>query len=357
MCGGSPKKPTLSTSSSIASLLEGPMTSTEAELLSIYSGSPVDRQSMVSMLSVSTPIAEEPSTANEGNESSSNLRLIADSESTPTATQMNRSYCSEGDLLSTKSPAGTMLSKREGCSLPNIARHIVTTTPRCHRQDGVIRCLMKIPRCIFNRFRPRQNNREQNSELSTTPNPPGLQSPPKLVPFQLLDLTDEPRRLTDNGKRAVIASYSYSLPPVQSIGKEASPTPGNKADQETVKPDLSGLVTSSKSSGLRESGLGDSAIHSPTSTLSSLYSTRVCQPLYTRQPSIESSDTMSVDSASLFSHLSTKRGSYTSHNYVNLNYPIPENPADADVARPEEVYTCYVCACRYQLYNKAPCIS
>lgn len=345
MCEDSPKKKTLSTSSSIASLLEGPMSLTEAELLSIYSGSPVDRLSMVSMQSVGTPIAEEPSASlphnNESDKVPSGCVLITDSECTPidpTVTQMNRTYCSEGDLLSTKSPAG-MLSKRERCSLPDITRHSVTATPRCQRSDCVIRCLIKIPRCILNRFRHRQNNREQNSGLPTTYSP-SLHSPPKSQPFQLLELTDEPRTLTDSGRKALVPSYNYSLPPAQTEGKETSPTSVSKTDHELPKSVKHGSVMTI--SALRDRAIRESGIHSPTSTLSSQCSTQVYQTLYARQQSNESAETMLMDSASYHSYLSTKRGSSTSHNYVNINldYPIYEDPAD-DVSRPEEVLYVY----------------
>lgn len=337
------------------------MSLTEVELLSVYSGSNVDRQSVVSMLSVNSPILEEPPRTPP--RTCELDRSVADSDCTPismctpTATQMRRSYCSEDNLLSTTTRA-TMLSKKEGGrSLPDITRSGVTVTQRCcekPRRNGVKHSLTKLPRRIFNRLRhPWQSNRKR-SEL-TSPNSTPLRSPPQLLPFQVLELTDEPRKLTDTG----VASFNYKF---KSEGEQTPLTPEGEADRGLipVKPDLRLTYVGAH---LDVHG-PDSAIHSPTSTLSSQCSTRrkeiyrysmdsgsgsfrsetTCsnRPFYTRRPSVDSADSVSMDSTSAVPYIPmpTKRGSYSSHNYVNLNLecPIYEDPDD-DIATPEQVHS------------------
>jgi hypothetical protein len=362
----SPKKTTLSASSSIVSVLDVPMSMVEAELLSIYdSSASVDGGSLSSVHLPTTEdstdilfqcmhqdeaesdqcggchIRSSPSAADL-----TDLTPTGINDSTTTA-RIRRGYYSEGNLLET-SP---LISKKEGRSLPDIAGDNETTPQqnRCsctmRRHRSIMKSLKNIPRNIFRRLRrPLRGNREERCEWACPGSPtlwPAQPAPSQPAPFPVLELNDEPKK-PGNCPEGV-ALYDYAVPPVEVdqppllavnndeerrrfvvttvplADLDRSVTPTSRRDsaislaQSLVSPaPMHSLYPASRTDRkYRDSGV-DSAFSSLTSSQCS------------RRQSTDSVDTVSSCSASQ----SFKRNSYNTHHYVTHAYPIYEDPAD-----------------------------
>lgn len=343
------------------------MSLTEAELLSVYSGGSIDGESLLSIsMEENLPgVHQDNGEGDLGFSSSPSATDIAPIGTfSSTATQMKHASCSEGDLLMTSPPA----LRKEGLSLPNIAENVVTAMPensgRMCRQRSVMRSLRKLPKTILKRLHHTSskvdNQKSPDSGLSK------LQSEPPSQPFPLLQLIDEPRKLTNYQDKLQVAVYNYTLPCISIDNWQAaallpvpvidSNTPSFTVDKKEVSlTDLSHSVHLWTSSDSPISLHSPSPINTPLSASesarengtsresgvgSSFSSHSSNRPFikHNRQPSTES-----VASVGTISQASTKRNSYTSHHYVNVSYPIyeDEDPAD-DVTTPHQVCVIYL---------------
>ena len=366
-----PRKTTLSQSSSIVSILDVPMSTTEAELLSLYdSGGSIDGESRSSKTFPTSPIAENPTECspqivNSGSEtqqeeaSAVEENVALDETPVTVCSPITRAYCSEGDLLCDSTHC-TLRYGKEGLSLPDISRNAMPTTSRgcnikfCRQRSSVVKNLRKLSVSIMNLLRPsrRRNREERRDDNGYTTSPQR-----KLPLFPLLEFSDEPRKLGGNRPKTLPSPFSPKAlpnvytplilpqPNVSIDGSEtariADPALPQTDDRRgsaisyspatTPTPDVITVAMNSdyRRSSFRDSGVGGSfnSTHSNSRQHSG--------PTYTRQTSSDSVDTASVSSVST---VPSKRNSYSSHHYINLGFPIHEEPS-SDVTTLEEVYT------------------
>ena len=368
------------------------MTSTEAELLSLYdSGGSVDGDPSSRLNLTNFFIDEEE-------ESSKTVSHVRESDKTPKFAQefgafkfanspstmdlvptarvelvgaITRTYCSEGNLLSEPTHA-TLRYGKEGLSLPDLPQGGVASEPvsrarrklcrgRICRRRSIVQCLRKLPKNLTNRLnssrKKLKGKKEERGHWYCSS--PTLLPPPR-PPLDVLELADEPRKLGNGREIAytvlnvksdnklctyapqtkfpgvnVVCSESItddnlcdSLTTLMSVRRDSA-VPSSPASSPTIDGLLHGLSRGEwgdkGDQKRRDSGVG--------SLFNSTYGNGNNKPFakqYSPQMSSESTDTAAVASYSTAGPSTLKHNSYSSHHYVNLGYPILEDPDDDD---------------------------
>lgn len=372
------RKATLSATSSIVSVLDVPMSSMEAEILSLYDSSTassidgdslsVQRYSSISkddengaVISMATHYQDNHQIdrhLNHHNDnhhhindrhdnrhrsnfyltlsiSTSSAQVAKSAANTPVTTPtMTRRYHSEANLLSLSQPAAVKYAtKRDGRSMVDIFGDDMATTPnKSERQNSVISSLKKLPKTIFKHLKlsqPRWRSRpEEVLEYG------GLLSPTLLPqPFPLLELTQEPRK---------VGTIETKMANQIMSSDEGVAMDKNRNTDLTISCEVA-MVSSpqgSDSPNIDKHNLEskrvscDSGVAS-TSSFNSTYSNSM---RYQRQTSNDSSEeTASIVSVS--TQPSSKRNSLNSHHtinpiYENIVYPYPGATMQLDSASP-----------------------
>ena len=286
-----------------------------------------------------------------------------------TPLHMKRAFCSEGNLLS----APTINPSLHATSLPDIVDDLGSavgvSTPKKRRCRKIIRSLRKLPRSILSRFLLHSHGKkrfEKDGGMNSTS--------PTLRPslFPLPDLEEEPRRI---GSRQNISEHTGLGPLLKIDELHISQQTLREESLDSVEGGFIGVspflrictessVSYSPCSSQADLRLPvatshrrDSAVpSSPCSSISIMDapspvvprlkgdqgdkpppdrdsgldsfrsdSSRPALASYQRQTSFDSVDTASLVSVS--TQPSSKRNSYSSHYYVNIN-PIFEDPDD-----------------------------
>ena len=388
VCPQTPRKMTLSASSSIASILDVPMTSTEAELLSLYdSGGSVDgdpssclnltkffiNEEEESAKTVShtcksdkTPKSVQEFGAFKFANSPSVVDLVPTAQAEPVGA-ITRTYCSEGNLLSEPTHA-TLRYGKEGLSLPDLPQGCVASEPVsrarrkfcrgrvCGRQS-IVCCLRKLPKNLTNRLNSSRKNlkgkKEERGDWYCSS--PTLLPPPR-PPLDVLELADEPRKpgnvreiaytvLSVKSDNELCTYVPQTTFPGVNVVRSGSITDVNLSDSlktlMSVRRDS--VVPSSPASSPTVDGLlpsftqgerGDKIYWSNQdsgvgSSFNSTYSNSNNKPFAKQsspQMSSDSTDTAAVASYSTAGPSTLKHNSYSSHHYVNFGYSILEDP-------------------------------
>jgi hypothetical protein len=421
-----PCQPSLSSSSSIISILEQPMSSIEAELLSLYDssgssrgGSMHEEGSLLPLFNYAESVPQEEYIGeSDGWEDSdcgkgvaganTSFRSDADVEytdyeestrnystfgvgQTPTLTSthphictpVRRACCSEGNLHSPLHPHSNLeITKKEGASLPDIAEG-GSSVPRSNIQrrspSGFVHSLTKLRKSILGRLlHPDRKTKKVEYEDTMYCRSPTLRP----LPFSLVDFTEEPRKIGSSRDihrctgQEMLKSQSLSNRTFSQCDVDRESLVSVKGAFIDVPPFLdvrrdSAISAGSLSPPTSPTGLQlpvatqrrDSAVpSSPSSSISfrdalspvvprlkhdqdavdrprvdrdsdngsyRSESSQQAAGLYHRQTSFDSVDTASL--ASVSTQPSSKRNSYSSHYYVNIN-PIMEDPDDHHAA-------------------------
>ena len=292
-------------------------------------------------------------------QSSTNLAVP---ERTPV--HVRRVCVSESNLLSAGQQP-PLQRTQEGRSLPSITgyqRVLVGSggANRTRTRNGIVRKLKKIPRSIFHLLFFSEKRKREEKEGTLYCNSPTLLP----IPFPLFNLSEEPRKIGS------VRDVSQNLPVLEIEDLHHSQRAHERADFEVLQPFSDTRRDSAfpcspplPPIGLQVDVLGqrrDSAVpSSPSSSISFMDNlapvvarpkqqdqdngplsnrdsgggsfesdtSRANVEQYERQTSTESADTVSLGSVSTQLPSNSKRNSYSSHYYVNIN-TIAEHPDD-----------------------------
>ena len=276
----------------------------------------------------------------------------------PHAITMRRVYCSEGNLPSALYPQTNLhTTKREGQSLPHIADGGTSDSGEnrmkpCYH-SRLKQSLVKLRQSFLGRLRhsSRKMKMEENEVTTYCPSPSPLLHP---MPITLLYFTEEPRRIGNSRDIRQCNSLEQNLQHLQldvesetsmkgefidqsllldvhQYTSSSSPTslqlPGQRRDSATPSsPGTSSMSLPDVSSPVVPRVKRDQGEDRPRVDRDSGCRSESSQPavgLYHRQISSDSVETESL--ASVSTQPSSKRNSYSSHYYVNIN-PIMEDP-------------------------------